>query len=71
MDFPRITPPPRATHFSILRYFLDSMISGLDNLHQANGSYFPDTSSNEWEPEDKNLARNNHFLTAIATEREA
>lgn len=47
------------------------MISGLDNMYQANGSYFPDTSNNVWEIEDKNLARNNHCLTAIATGRKA
>ena len=69
MDFPRVTPHPRATHFSIRSYSLASMISELDNLYQANGSYFPDMPSNEWESEDKNLARNNHVPTATATGR--
>jgi len=47
------------------------MIFELDNLYQGDGSNFPDTSSNEWETEDKNLARNNNFLTAIDTGRKA
>jgi hypothetical protein len=47
MDFPRVTPHPRETYFSIRRYFLASMISELDNMYQANDSYFPDTPSNE------------------------